>query len=127
MALQFPVRPAILGATLLALATLPAAAAGPAYPAAEKKPVTDTVQGVQVTDDYRWMENADDPAVKAWSAAQTKVAREALDAMPVRASVAARFRELFGSAPVRYFEFHQRAGVLRDEAPAARRTSRTSW
>ena len=112
MALQFPVRPAILGATLLALATLPATAAGPAYPPAEKKPVTDTVGGVQVTDDYRWMENPDDPAVKAWSAAETKVARAALDALPVRASVAARFRELFGTAPVRYFEFHQRGALF---------------
>jgi prolyl oligopeptidase len=107
MTLHFHGRPAILGATILALA-IPAAAAGPAYPAAEKKPVTDTVQGVRVTDDYRWMENPDDAAVKAWSAAQTKVAREALDALPVRASVAAKFRELFGSAPVRYFELHQR-------------------
>ena len=111
MVLKHPTRFAILAGALLALAAGPATAA-PANPPAEKKPVTDAVQGVQVTDDYRWMENADDPAVKAWSVAETKVAREALDAMPVRASVAARFRELYGSAPVRYFEFHQRGAFF---------------
>ena len=40
--------------------------------ATPKKPVTDTYQGVQVVDDYRWLENSGDPAVRQWAEAQNK-------------------------------------------------------
>src|ERR1700743_3593374 len=37
------------------------------YPVAEKKPVTeDFYKKYSVTDDYRWMENPDAPALKSW-------------------------------------------------------------
>ena len=36
-------------------------------PLASKKPVIDTYNTVKVTDDYRWLENFDDPAVKQWT------------------------------------------------------------
>ena len=36
----------------------------PAPPATPKRPVTDKYQGVTITDDYRWLENCDDPEVK---------------------------------------------------------------
>ena len=49
------------------------------YPEAPKKPVTDTYHGIQVTDDYRWLEDDRDPAVKAWSLDQLKVTRAYLD------------------------------------------------
>src|SRR5277367_7201882 len=39
-------------------------------PGTEKAPVTDIYHGVSVIDDYRWLENWDDPKVKAWVAAQ---------------------------------------------------------
>jgi hypothetical protein len=50
------------------LATLLPASAQqpPAYPAAPKKPVTEIHHGVKVTDDYRWLENKNDPAVRKW-------------------------------------------------------------
>ncbi len=44
-------------------------------PATPKKPVTDTYQGVQVVDEYRWLENGSDPAVKKWAEAQNEFAR----------------------------------------------------
>jgi hypothetical protein len=58
---------AIFLLTILAMAQGPSIPAAPATP---KRPVTDEYQGVKVTDDYRWLENWDDPQVKQWSAAQ---------------------------------------------------------
>jgi prolyl oligopeptidase len=105
--------PAALAAALL-LACAGARGQAPLeYPATAKKPVTDTYSGgVSVTDDYRWLENADDPEVKAWSAAQTRLTRGFLDALPVRAQLAERFRELFSAEPVRYYGFRQRHGFF---------------
>ena len=81
------------------------------YPEAPRKPVTDTYHGIQVTDDYRWLEDDRDPAVKAWSLDQLKVTRAYLDNLPQRAKLKERFADLYGTAPVRYSQFHQ-AGRL---------------
>src|SRR5438552_18827079 len=43
-----------------------------APPETPKKPVTDEYQGVKVEDDYQWLENDSDPAVKGWSDAQNQ-------------------------------------------------------
>jgi prolyl oligopeptidase len=56
------------------------AVAGP--PATPKQPVVDSYHGVKVTDDYRWLENWDDPKVQSWSAAQNTYARSVLDRLP---------------------------------------------
>ncbi len=82
------------------------------YPPAPKKPVTDTYHGVTVVDDYRWLEDGNDPAVKAWSAEETALTHRVLDAVPQRAALARRFKELLGSAPVRYFEMYQRGAFF---------------
>jgi len=59
--------------------------AGPAGPpAAPRVPVTDEYHGVKVVDDYRWLENGNDPKVKEWSAAQNAWARAYLDRLPGR-------------------------------------------
>lgn len=66
------------------LAALAAATVFAQPPVAPKKPVTDVYHGVQVTDDYRWLENYSDPAVRAWSDAENKYARKNLDSLPMR-------------------------------------------
>ena len=75
-------------------------AALPATPGAEppptaKQPVTDTYHGVTVTDDYRWLEEAGTPAVTAWTTAQNRHTRNALDALPERPAIEARLTKLF--------------------------------
>ena len=63
-------------------------------PATPRTPVTDTYHGVTVTDDFRWLEDWNDPKVKAWSDAQNVYARSILDALPGRDAIATRVREL---------------------------------
>ena len=86
--------PAFLLLTLVMSAPLPSAA--PAhYPPTDKQPVTDVYHGVQVADDYRWLEEAATPAVKAWTEAQNRHTRSFLDGLPERAAIEARLTALF--------------------------------
>ena len=81
-------------------------------PAAQKRPVTDTYHGVAVTDNYRWLENASDPAVKAWSDAQNVAARKYLDGLPARAAAYEDLKKLYSQQSVRYSDLKYRNGVL---------------
>src|SRR5438105_4607937 len=91
---------ATLTAAIAFAATAIAAPMG--YPQAPRKAVTDTYHGEQVVEEYRWLENGADPAVKAWSVEQLQVARKVLDAVPMRADLAKRFKELYETAAVSY-------------------------
>ena len=86
-------------------------AQSPSYPATARKPVTETYQGVSVVDEYRWLEDGKDPAVRAWSEAQLKVMRSALDG-PQHSQLQARFKDLMGTAPLRYYAFQDTKGGL---------------
>ena len=61
--------------------------------------MTDTYHGVAVVDDYRWLENGEDPKVKAWSEAQNARARAYLDRLPGLAALRARIEQLITSRP----------------------------
>ncbi|MBV8750106.1 MAG: hypothetical protein JO103_10375, partial [Candidatus Eremiobacteraeota bacterium] len=62
---------------LVACAVLLGATAPPrrSYPPAPPGTVVDTYAGTTVTDPYRWLENPNDPAVRAWASAQSDLAR----------------------------------------------------
>ena len=62
----------------------------PPLPDTPKKPVTDTYQGVQVIDDYRWLEPPADPDVRKWSEQQNTRTRTYLDRLPSRAAITER-------------------------------------
>jgi len=96
-------------ACTLALA-LPLAAFALDYPSPPRELATDTYHGVEVRDEYRSMENGDDPRVKAWQSAESALARKYLDALPQRARLLERFAQLDRSSPVRYFDFAQTRG-----------------
>src|SRR5258708_33641349 len=83
------------------------------YPAAAKKAVTDTYHGTQVAEDYRWLEDGKDPAVRQWSLKQLEVTRAYLDALPQRPALKERLAQLPHTSPIRYFDFrHTRNGFL---------------
>ncbi len=67
-------------------------------PATEVRPVTDTVQGTEIRDDYRWLEGDDKgnmtQELGAWTDAQNDYTRRALDSIPGRTELEARLREL---------------------------------
>jgi prolyl oligopeptidase len=71
-------------------------------PRTDQKPVTDEIQGVKIVDDYRWLENWDDKAVKDWSDAQNAYARSVLDKIACAPALRARMTELENSVGVQY-------------------------
>jgi prolyl oligopeptidase len=71
---------------------------------ARREEIVETIHGVAVADPYRWLEDGDDPEVRAWTAAQNARTEAALRAVPGRAAIEARLTELLTvgtlSAPV---------------------------
>jgi prolyl oligopeptidase len=72
-------------------------------PATPKRPMVDEYHGVKVTDDYRWLENWDDPAVRAWSDAQNQHTRAYLDGLAVRETIRKWLREVANATSVSYY------------------------
>jgi prolyl oligopeptidase len=84
------------------------AADGP--PATRVETVVDTYHGVPVADPYRWLERAEDPAVHAWTTAQTSYARAYLDALPFRAALERHLMHLISQSSTSYADL-QAAGT----------------
>ena len=74
---------------------------------------SDRLQGIEVKDPYRWLENPDSEATKEWVAAQNQVTFDYLATIPARDKIKARLTELWDyekySSPYkqgeRYFYF----------------------
>ena len=82
---------------LLVIATLLLTAACSAYPPppeTARDPVVDTLHGVAITDDYRWLEDQDSPETRAWIAEQNAYAERIVGDTPLRQALEERVREL---------------------------------
>jgi len=102
-----------VGTTRIWIACLAVASGAFAQPpAAPKKPVTDVYNGVSVTDDYRWLENYSDPAVRDWTEAENGYARKYLDALPMRAEISDELKKLYSQPSPRYSSLHAAGGLL---------------
>jgi len=99
-------------AVAILLLTVAGQAQGPSVPATPKHPVTDEYQGVKVVDDYRWLENWDDPLTKQWSADQNARSRKYLDALPGRPALKEQIRKLISASSTSYYDLEFRAGLL---------------
>jgi prolyl oligopeptidase len=97
----------ILRASLLLTAATVAAAQAPATP---KRPVTNTYHGIQVRDDYRWLEDFSNPEVKEWSDAQNAYARKYLDGLKQRRACYEEIRNLVNQTSSSYYSLRWRAG-----------------
>lgn len=65
------------------------------FPETPKIAVRDTLHGTVILDNYQWLEKADDPQVKEWTAAQMTFTQSYLDTVSQRAYLAQRFNELW--------------------------------
>jgi prolyl oligopeptidase len=60
------------------------------YPAAPRGDVVDVYHGRAVSDPYRWLEDGDSPAARAWIEAEAELTERFLDAIPARAAIRRR-------------------------------------
>ena len=72
----------------------------PEYPTAPRDEQVEQLQGHQVSDPYRWLEDADVPAAQDWSAAQDALFDDAAHQLPGRDRVQRRLTELLGAGVV---------------------------
>jgi prolyl oligopeptidase len=75
-------------------------ATAPAYPAAERLDLVETVSGHQVADPYRWLEDVEDPRTVAWSQAQDDLYVDQQRAWTGRDWFAGRLRDLLAAGVV---------------------------
>src|SRR5438128_2337573 len=87
-------------------------AAGTPDPQTPKKPVSTKYQDVTVEDPYQWLEQDNDPQVKAWSDAQNQRTRQYLDRLPARASIEKQLTEWSAMTSPSYFSLVSRPGIL---------------
>jgi prolyl oligopeptidase len=97
---------------LRVLAVLLVAGQAPALPQAPRRPVVDRYHGIEVVDDYRWLEKGSDPEVQRWSEAQNAHAREVLDALANRKAIESRVSALISWESPAYFGLEERGGTL---------------
>src|SRR5216117_2803648 len=100
----------LLGA-LAGLAPIEFAAVTP-DPQTPKKPVSTEYHGVTVEDPYQWLEQDNDPQVKAWSDAQNQRTRKYLDGLPDRAAIEKQLTEWYAKTSPSYSSLVSRPGIL---------------
>ena len=81
------------------------------YPPTSKNPVKDEYYSLQVQDDYRWLEDTDDPAVKEWTNKQNEYTRSLLDRYPNRQALFDRLKYLYSDTTI-YYGIHYIEGKL---------------
>ena len=87
-------RLASLACGLALAASAPAAPI--AYPPAAPGPIVEDYHGTRVADPYRWMEELDSPATRAWVEAERRLSDGYLASRPGRPAIRSRLAELYG-------------------------------
>jgi prolyl oligopeptidase len=112
------------------------AATAPPYPPSPRGEVVDDYFGTQVADPYRWLEDVDAEATRAWVEAQNALALPRLAALPQREAIRVRLQALWNyqryglveKVAGRYFHLrndglqNQAVLVVQDKAGAKPRT-----
>ena len=63
-------------------------------PETTKQPVVETLHGVKITDNYRWLEDQNSPQTREWLKAQMDFTKATLGQVPGRARIEKRLGEL---------------------------------
>lgn len=103
--------PAILLTCLLvSIEVNVAATAADRPPTTKKQPVVDTYHGETVVEEYRWLEESNDPDVHAWNDRQTTYARNILDNLPNVDAIRERVTEILSAETVDYLDVKHSRG-----------------
>jgi prolyl oligopeptidase len=93
-------------------------AAGTTVPKTEKRPLEETLHGVKIVDNYRWLEDGSSPETKKWVEAEMAYTNAVLDPLPGREAIHKRLTELLSigsiSAPQiggKYYFYARREGM----------------
>ncbi|GAA2738082.1 prolyl oligopeptidase family serine peptidase [Actinocorallia aurantiaca] len=70
------------------------------YPAAHRQDIVEELHGHEVSDPYRWLEEAQSAETKEWLQAQDELFHAHVDALPGRERLRARITELLGSGSI---------------------------
>ncbi|HEX8782232.1 MAG TPA: hypothetical protein VF764_02605, partial [Steroidobacteraceae bacterium] len=81
-------------------------------PETERRDVSDRYFNVTVTDPYRWLEDASDPRVSAWSASQDQRTRRYLDGLAVRQPIYDRLYAQISATSPSYYGLQVAGGRL---------------
>src|SRR4029077_1367888 len=98
---------AAVGALALSKSTLAERA-----PETPKTPDSVEYHGVTVEDPYQWLEQDNDPQVKAWSDAQNQRARQDLDLLPDRTVIYKSIIEWYAKTAPTYSSLVSLPGIL---------------
>ncbi|MGO8838561.1 MAG: prolyl oligopeptidase family serine peptidase [Limisphaerales bacterium] len=95
---------------------LAAASAGfaqlPAIPATPREPVTNVYHGVAVVDNYQWLENGTNPAVRDWTRRQNERTRAFFDTLKFHDGLEQELSELIADESASYGLVDCRGGVI---------------
>jgi prolyl oligopeptidase len=87
----------------------------------ESQPVTNSYHGVEVVDNYQWLEDFSAPAVRDWIKAQNQLTRNYLDRLPYHGGLAEQLAQIRGEESARVFALSWKRGryfALRFKPPA---------
>jgi prolyl oligopeptidase len=101
----------VLGAGLIVSAAGPGLAAVPPVPT-PMDPVTNVYHGVSVVDDYQWLEDAANPAVRDWTRRQNEYTRAWFDKLAFHEGVTQELTELLADESASYGLVECRHGVI---------------
>jgi len=68
------------------------------YPAAARGTQVDDYHGASIADPYRWLEDTDSPATKAWVEAQNRLTDSFLATIPERPAIKNRLTQIWNYA-----------------------------
>ncbi len=87
-------------------------------PLAEKRPLEETVQGVKIVDNYRWLEDGKSPETQKWVEEEMAYTRHVLDPLPGRDAIHQRLTQLLSIGSItppemggKYYFYTRREGM----------------
>ena len=87
-------------------------------PKAEKRPLEETLHGVKIVDNYRWLEDGTSPETQKWVAEEMAYTRGVLDPLPGRDAIHKRLTELLSIGSLtqpqmggKYYFYTRREGM----------------